>query len=171
MTTGVYIARDAEGTVLYVGSATDIDHRVSEHRRGTPWWSTVATVEQRPVENRTLAFHVKRELIAELAPLHNRLGKNGARRISRKVGPAIKPQTVALSRVIESYGSVKQLAAAVGVDQMTMSTVWRGLADPSSSLIARLLVVTGLDFDDLFAVDPSGSPDEWLASRRKRVSA
>jgi DNA-binding XRE family transcriptional regulator len=168
VTTGVYIARDVDGVVLYVGSAGDVDLRLAQHSARTSWWGDVASVEQRPVENRTLAYHVERELIADLAPTRNQMSKGGAQRISRKPGPFIKPRADSLSRVIEAHGGLKQAAAAVGVDHQTMSNVWRGVVTPSSNLIARLIAVTGLAFDDLFSIEVVGEPDGWLASRPSR---
>lgn len=163
MTTGVYVARDVEGTVLYVGSSGDVDSRVVHQKKTQPWWCDVVSVEVTPTDTRPMAYHLERQLIADLRPTRNQMSTSGAKRISKCSGPVIKPHTEALARLIEGHGSVAKLAAAVGCDHMTMSNVWRGVTFPSSKLVARLLAYAGLAFDHLFYIEDADASEQESA--------
>jgi len=116
-----------------------------------------------------LAFHRERELIAELKPSRNQMSAKGARVKGRDSGPVVRPRPEALANLIEAFGSMAALARAVGCDHMTMSDVWRGVHYPSTKVVARLIIVSGIPFDELFYVDPQdASPEEWLLRRKGR---
>jgi transcriptional regulator with XRE-family HTH domain len=170
---GVYVCRDAAGLAVYIGSSGDIDKRIAAHSGRAPWWPEVASVERIEVETRALAFHRERDLIHELAPSRNRMSNTGpsAKAKGRDNGPVVRPRPEAMARLVEAYGTVAGLAAALGCAHMTLSDIWRGVHYPSGKIIARLIVVSGIPFDELFYVDPQdATPDEWL-SRRERGAA
>jgi predicted GIY-YIG superfamily endonuclease len=168
---GVYVMRDAEGRAVYVGSSADIDKRIATHAAQAPWWPQVDTVERIEVSSRALAFHRERELIDELKPERNRMSANGRKARSRDAGPVVRPRPEALAALIDAYGSVAALARAVGCDHMTMSDIWRGTHYPSTKVVARLIVVSGIPFDELFYIDPQeAAPSQWL-SRKERGAA
>jgi predicted GIY-YIG superfamily endonuclease len=163
---GVYVCRDAAGRAVYVGSSGNVDKRLAVHNGRAPWWTEVDSVEKIEVESRMLAYHRERELIAELKPSRNQASVNGAQPKSRDRGPA-RPRPEILASLIEGFGSVAALARAVGCDHMTMSDIWRGVHYPSTKVVARLIVVTGIPFDELFYIDPQDAePEQWLNRKR-----
>lgn len=167
---GVYIARDERGAVLYVGSSGDIEKRLGEHSRTSSWWADVREIERIEVANRSLAYHREREFIVSLNPSCNDRSVGGVQSKSRAIGPVVRPRAETFADLIEAFGSVAKLAAAVGCDHMTMSDIWRGANVPSAKVIARLIVVTGIPFDDLFFVDPTEAPvEQWLGRRAPRT--
>lgn len=169
---GVYVARDRDGQVLYVGASTNIDTRLNAHRTSSPWWAEVDSVEQIEADNRMLARHRERELIASLDPIWNRMSRGGPKPKNRSVGPIVRPRPEALASLIETFGSVAALAAEIGCNSQTVSDVWRGSHYPSSKVIARLIVVTGIPFDELFYIEASDIPvDEWFDRRPRKGAA
>ncbi|CAL9535162.1 hypothetical protein SUDANB54_04117 [Streptomyces sp. enrichment culture] len=72
----VYRLWDADGVLLYIGSAYDPEERCKAHR-DKPWWPEVArrTEEWRP--SRGDAYTAELEAIATEGPLHNVMGKRG----------------------------------------------------------------------------------------------
>lgn len=169
---GVYIARAADGTVLYVGASGNIDKRLAVHKSTAKWWPATESIETIPTDSRFLAFDLERQKILELSPLHNITSQGGRKRIAKARGPVLTPRTVVLARVIEEHGNVANLARACGVDHQTMSQIWRGVSFPSNKVIARLMFVTGLTFDDLFQVEMVGTsvdPADWAEARAPRT--
>lgn len=69
----VYVARDAEGTPLYVGSTFThrLHDRMAEHRYWSPWYSDTETIECRDYVDKTDALVVEHRLIGTLAPHWN----------------------------------------------------------------------------------------------------
>lgn len=164
---GVYIIRDSEGRAVYVGSSADIDRRLAYHSARAPWWANTHQVERVETPSRALAYSVERDLIKELDPPRNTVARGVAKVKSVDAGPVVRPRTEALAQMIDAFGSVAALAAACGVNHMTLSDVWREVHYPSTKLVARLVVVTGIPFDELFYVDPgTGCLD--VATRRPR---
>lgn len=70
-TATVYICRDSDGHVLYVGKSLAAFGRVGAHRH-TPWWPDVKTIE---LEHTTpeLVDHLERDLIRGLRPDANKV--------------------------------------------------------------------------------------------------
>jgi len=151
---GVYVIRDSEGRAIYVGSSSDIDKRLAFHSSHAPWWSNEHRVERIETSSRALAYSLERERIKALAPERNIVAQGEAKRKSRESGPVVRPRTEVLAEMVDAFGSVAALAAACGVNHMTLSDVWRGLHYPSTKLIARLIIVTGIPMEELFYVDP-----------------
>lgn len=168
---GVYIARDEAGRAVYIGSSGCIEKRLATHGATAPWWTRVAEVEQIETPTRALAYHRERELIKELDPECNQMARGKAKTRSRDLGPVIRPRPEVLAVVIDAYGSVAALARAVGCNHMTLSDIWRGVHYPSGKVIARLIVVTGIPFDELFYVEDSDAPvEQWLARKGRAVA-
>lgn len=150
--TGVYIARDASGQVLYVGSSGDISSRLLSHKVASVWWDEAATIERIATDSRHMAYHRERQLIKELDPPHNRMSRGPTALRTRTTGPVVKPRPEALAELFDDYGSQGGLAAAVGVNSGTLNDIWRGVTYPSGKVIARLIVVSGRSFDALFFI-------------------
>lgn len=169
---GVYIARDVNGEALYVGASVDIDSRLDAHRTSSPWWSQVASIERVEAASRSLALLRERELIRELQPAWNRKGVGRLKIKTRNVGPIVRPRLEALAAVIDFYGSVPLLARAIGCNPQTVSDFWRGTHYPSSKVIARLIFVSGMPFDELFYIEASDVPaEQWQTKRAPRKAA
>lgn len=72
----VYTLFDEDDRALYVGLTARGMARLFEHKnRGTSWWRDVAYARFEHVPSRAVGHRRERELIRELAPLHNTLGK------------------------------------------------------------------------------------------------
>src|SRR5919199_3498556 len=78
----VYVAWDASGNVLYVGSTTSIRARLSEHRRNARWGRLQAAVDYREFSQERTARAVEGHLICELDPPFNRC--NGRDHLGRR---------------------------------------------------------------------------------------
>lgn len=171
---GVYICRDAQGRPVYIGSSANVDKRLAAHNGRAPWWPEVESIEKIEIETRALAYHRERDLIHELAPSRNRMSNTGpaAKSKGRDTGPVVRPRPEVMARLVEAFGSVSALAVALGCNHMTISDVWRGVHYPSGKVIARLIVVSGIPFDELFYIDPQvATPAEWHQRRPKRGGA
>jgi len=71
----VYLHRDAEGAVLYVGCTYQLRERTKQHRRSSPWRDDIASVEVvRDGMWRYDALDLERELIQQYRPRHNYSG-------------------------------------------------------------------------------------------------
>lgn len=80
----VYRLYDAEGTLLYIGSAYDPAVRCKAHRE-KPWWPQVARRAEEWFEHRNSAFTAEAAAIRREAPMFNRIqapeyGKEAPRR-------------------------------------------------------------------------------------------
>jgi len=71
----VYLHRDVEGNILYVGCTIHFRERTKQHRRSSPWRDDIASVEVvRDDMWRYDALDLERELIREHRPPHNYSG-------------------------------------------------------------------------------------------------
>ncbi|MFE2712260.1 GIY-YIG nuclease family protein [Streptomyces mirabilis] len=69
----VYRLWDADGNLLYIGSAYDPDQRCKEHRK-KPWWPEVARRTEEWCSNRGSAYKVELEAIAVERSKYNAMG-------------------------------------------------------------------------------------------------
>lgn len=69
----VYRLYDADGVLLYIGSAYDPNHRCKAHRN-KPWWPLVARREEEPHGGRRSAYIAEMRAIASEAPRFNDFG-------------------------------------------------------------------------------------------------
>jgi predicted GIY-YIG superfamily endonuclease len=71
----VYICRDEEGTVLYVGCSTNVKDRLCDHRRATDWFADVDDIQVSDRLDRTTALDMETALIRLYLPVGNSRGK------------------------------------------------------------------------------------------------
>ena len=76
----VYIARDGDDHVIYVGSTIDIHTRLSTRRREAPWWAMTEAVDVGEFETEQQARRAEDDLICLLDPPYNSRGGHGPRR-------------------------------------------------------------------------------------------
>lgn len=101
----VYRYWDAEGNLLYIGSAYDPDTRARRHM-DKPWWPLVVRRTDEWCEHRGVAYRAEMKAIAEERPTYNDFGKPGYR----------TPQTPAVLRRAEGMrerGRVESEAWAI----------------------------------------------------------
>lgn len=67
----VYIARDAGGSVLYVGVTGRNIRRLHAHQKASGWWRDAATIELEHYPTREIGEARERILIRQLDPPHN----------------------------------------------------------------------------------------------------
>lgn len=67
----VYVIRDGEGEVIYVGQSTQVSARIQQHRRTQPWANAIASVETYPMADQYEAERAERQFIADLEPRYN----------------------------------------------------------------------------------------------------
>ncbi|MFJ5217213.1 hypothetical protein ACIP98_21125 [Streptomyces sp. NPDC088354] len=69
----MYRLYDVHGSLLYIGSAYDPDHRCKSHRT-QPWWPQVARRTDEWFEHRMAAYTAETKAIAREDPPHNVMG-------------------------------------------------------------------------------------------------
>jgi predicted GIY-YIG superfamily endonuclease len=69
--TTVYIARDANGVVLYIGITGRNIRRMHAHSKASEWWPAAVSIELLHQPNREIAEARERQLIRELRPAFN----------------------------------------------------------------------------------------------------
>jgi predicted GIY-YIG superfamily endonuclease len=67
----VYVFRDAEGQVLYVGLSVRIADRLARHSRRKDWWEQATSIELVHCESYEEMVETETRLIRELGPRHN----------------------------------------------------------------------------------------------------
>lgn len=70
----VYICRDSEGVVLYVGISLSAFSRFAAHKQSSLWYKNVARIDLEHVPDRDAALKRELELIVLLSPVHNKAG-------------------------------------------------------------------------------------------------
>lgn len=68
----VYVARDGDGHVLYVGLTSAGRDRMKSHGAGSGWWGLAETIQLEHFATRAEAAQRERELIASLKPRWNK---------------------------------------------------------------------------------------------------
>lgn len=72
----VYIANAGDGTVLYVGVASDLKRRLREHAAGAlggGWWASAVSIDVEPYDSQSDALEVEAALIRHLRPTRNKI--------------------------------------------------------------------------------------------------
>lgn len=69
--TAVYVARQADGQVIYIGVTHALKERLAKHRRSSAWWGKASTVTVELWPGRIEAMGRERRLIRYFDPLHN----------------------------------------------------------------------------------------------------
>lgn len=72
----VYRLYDADGALLYIGSAYDADHRCKDHAK-KPWWPQVARRTEQQFPNRGRAYTEELKAIAVERSKYNAMGTPG----------------------------------------------------------------------------------------------
>jgi predicted GIY-YIG superfamily endonuclease len=70
----VYILRNADQDVLYIGITWSAKSRWNAHRSKKPWWPEVASAELICFESEYKALAHELSLIKSIRPLHNKRG-------------------------------------------------------------------------------------------------
>jgi len=138
----VYRLRDADGYLLYIGSAYDPDHRCKAHR-DKPWWPDVASRTDEWHESRGYAYAAELDAILAEEPLHNRAG---SRWWSYPITAATlrrDEESRARGRVqSEAYRLQRQVREEAAEAGFSISDAWR---------LSKLSFVDFLDASGLFA--------------------
>jgi excinuclease UvrABC nuclease subunit len=95
----VYVCRNTDGDIIYVGSTTELKRRVTDHACKSDWWNEVTDVQHFPMPDIDTARQREADVIASIRPDYNIRGvhrdrtgvmngttghrKNGARRLTR----------------------------------------------------------------------------------------
>lgn len=68
---GVYVLRDSEGVILYIGQTQNLSNRLRSHRNTQPWWRRVRSIEWVACDGQNEARVTEKELIAHFHPAGN----------------------------------------------------------------------------------------------------
>ncbi|MFF5422428.1 GIY-YIG nuclease family protein [Streptomyces misionensis] len=99
----VYRLYDADGALLYVGSAYDPEVRCKAHRN-KPWWPQVERRTEEWHPTRLNAYHAEMAAISTEAPAHNAMGTEAYREECRRRA-AIDPARQAIIRAGSAAGN------------------------------------------------------------------
>ncbi len=67
----IYVCRDAEDEIIYIGCSTNLHDRLVHHRSSTPWWTDVARVESFHFDDIAIAEQRQADAVASVRPMHN----------------------------------------------------------------------------------------------------
>jgi len=67
----VYIAKDVDGVVLYIGMTLNFRSRIDAHGKSSAWFEKCKTVEIVHCESRRIAFDMEKSLILKFKPSFN----------------------------------------------------------------------------------------------------
>ncbi len=67
----VYLHKDADGSVLYVGVTNNCKANLSRHRSRSVWWPQIAEIEYRRFDTRAESLFAELRLLTELVPPYN----------------------------------------------------------------------------------------------------
>ena len=71
MSACVYIAKDANGTVLYVGKSINIKNRFTSHRDESPWFKSCSTIDVLHFDTEEDALSAEISIIKKMMPKDN----------------------------------------------------------------------------------------------------
>lgn len=120
----VYVCRDAQGVVLYVGCTVDVDRRKNQHRTTTWWWAQVADVTHSYCRDMAAGRAEELRLIKHHVPVYNQHGLHRSREwlmardterndwYSRHVWPIWSPMTEETAAWVAGVLRPKALVAA-----------------------------------------------------------
>ncbi|MFJ6014513.1 hypothetical protein [Streptomyces sp. NPDC092952] len=146
----VYRLRDADGNLLYIGSAYDPGHRCRAHRSES-WWPDVASRTDEWHESRGYAYAAELDAIVAEEPQRNRAGSRWWSYPVTEATLRSAEESRARGRVqSEAYRFQRQVREEAEADGVPPSEAWR--------LSKRAFV----DF-----LDASGLFDPWVARLRK----
>ncbi|MFI8119116.1 hypothetical protein ACIF8Q_07370 [Streptomyces albidoflavus] len=148
----VYRLFAADGTLLYIGSSYDPDHRCKSHRR-KPWWPEVhhRTEEWHP--RRGAAYRAEMEAIAKERAKYNEMGSPSYRTPDTPAVRSRKLLASARQRLLEESWAVSESARKAHLAE--------GASGDEAERVGQLAAIDFLDATGLFA----GSVKE----RRRRL--
>jgi hypothetical protein len=113
----VYILKDVEGRILYIGQARDPLRRYRAHRYRT-WGGGIASIELLPCDSLTAAIVLEAELIKRHLPPHNIDGN------PQRTRAGFGERTAAVIQVLAQRGpsTLKEIEAALGEQQIETGT-------------------------------------------------
>lgn len=127
---GVYLALDANGVVLYAGQSQSLRKRVESHHRLRQFKDTVSSVAWYLTEDRK---RIERALIKELNPLYNRTAISVVTTSKRlRIGVVLHQW-----RMVERVG-LRAVAREMGLSTSTLSRIERGESMDAAALIKIL---------------------------------
>jgi hypothetical protein len=138
----VYRLWDANGNLLYIGSAYEPEQRCSEHRK-RPWWQEVARRTDEWHSDRGTAYIIEMKAIGAELPKYNVMGSRGYE----------TPQTDAVRRRNALASLRSRLIAAAGYVKWDVREAAReaGYSDAIARKLGTLAEIEFLDSTDLFA--------------------
>jgi predicted GIY-YIG superfamily endonuclease len=150
----VYRLWDADGNLLYIGSAYDPDERCKEHRK-KPWWPEVARRTEEWCSNRGSAYKAELAAIAVEKSKYNAMGT-----------PSYRPPDTEAVRRRKELGPLRQrlLEESWGVARTACAAARaEGAASADVEIAGKLAEIEFLENTGLFA----GAVKE----RRRRLAA
>lgn len=86
----VYVARDEQGEVLYVGQTGNLNRRLRQHTTTrSPWMRRLSRLDVLPAGTRTQALEIESRMLSNLCPPFNTNGGTAARRDIGETAEAI----------------------------------------------------------------------------------
>lgn len=137
----VYRLWDAQGNLLYVGSAYDPEGRCQQHRE-KPWWPEVTRRTEEWHTNRTVAYVHEYAVIAAEGPRYNQLG-------TAAYEPAVTDARLRQAEAARGRGAAQARAAALGREMRDFLAV-AGADVRVQSGARRLLELAYLEGSGLF---------------------
>lgn len=126
----IYRLWDAEGNLLYIGSAFDPEARCKSHQK-KPWWSEVASRTEEWFDHRGTAYREELKAIHVEKSKYNQMGTPGYR----------TPKTEAVLRRDErARRRARELSESVTAKLATERAIQSGGASRVEAIIAGLLV-------------------------------
>jgi hypothetical protein len=129
----IYLAYDAAGQLLYVGSTIHVGRRLMEHEEGSPWWSQVARIEiEGPFNWRVPAYERETQLIHDRKPLYNQRpgpppGTVRARPRRQLTANEQHPQDEEIIRLRRAGKTRGEIMAALGISEKSLAKIVKRL--------------------------------------------
>jgi predicted GIY-YIG superfamily endonuclease len=138
----VYRLWDAEGTLLYIGSAYDPDHRCKEHSK-KPWWPEVARRTEEWFAHRGTAYREELKAIRAEKSKYNRMGAPSYRTPDTEAVQRRKALGPLRQRLLEESWGVARAAREAARDQ--------GASSEEAERTGKLAEIEFLENTGLFA--------------------
>lgn len=84
---GVYVARDAEGVILYIGRTKNLYQRLNGHRSQSSWFRDMRAIEFTPCDGANEARLLEKLMIAQESPAANVVDRLEPKRCARQSLP------------------------------------------------------------------------------------
>lgn len=117
----VYYMKDESDVVAYVGTTTDLTHRMIVHRNDSPWWEEIKSITATPHPTRVASYRAERAEIARLTPRYNVTGAIPRQDMNRK-------STRVLTWLLYQDGPLSTRAIAEGTGVSNAAAILNHLA-------------------------------------------